>query len=56
MQTKLGAGFLLVALLYVIVGVTIPRLGFEPLPEIILTSSEKGDGLATLRAVIAGLE
>ena len=39
MQTKLGAGFLLVALLYVIVGVTVPRLGFQPLPEIILTIS-----------------
>jgi GTP-binding protein len=25
-------------------------------PELILTSSEKGEGLATLRAVIAGLE
>ena len=39
MQTKLGAGFLLVALLYVIVGLAIPRFGFEPLPEIILTVS-----------------
>ncbi|NIL99499.1 MAG: HAMP domain-containing protein [Acidobacteria bacterium] len=39
MQTKLGAGFLLVALLYVIVGLAVPRLGFEPLPEIILTVS-----------------
>ena len=39
MQTKLGAGFLLVALLYVIVGLAVPRLGLEPLPEIILTSS-----------------
>jgi GTP-binding protein len=25
-------------------------------PELILTSSEKGDGIATLRAVIASLE
>jgi GTP-binding protein len=25
-------------------------------PEIVLTSSEKGDGIATLRAIIAGLE
>ena len=25
-------------------------------PELILTSSEKGEGLATLRAVISGLE
>ena len=24
-------------------------------PEIVLTSSEKGDGIATLRAIIAGL-
>ena len=39
MQTKLGAGFLLVALLYVIVGVAVPRLQLELLPEIILTSS-----------------
>jgi methyl-accepting chemotaxis protein len=38
-QTKLGAGFLLVALLYVTVGLAVPRLGFEPLPEIILTVS-----------------
>lgn len=39
MQTKLGAGFLLVALLYVSVGLAVPRLGFDPLPEIILTVS-----------------
>jgi methyl-accepting chemotaxis protein len=38
-QTKLGAGFLLVALLYVTVGLAVPRLGLEPLPEIILTAS-----------------
>jgi len=38
-QTKLGAGFLLVALLYVTVGLAVPRFGFEPLPEIILTVS-----------------
>jgi GTP-binding protein len=25
-------------------------------PEIVLTSSEKGDGIATLRSIIAGLE
>jgi GTP-binding protein len=25
-------------------------------PEIVMTSSEKGDGIATLRAIIAGLE
>jgi GTP-binding protein len=25
-------------------------------PEIVLTSSEKGDGIPTLRAIIAGLE
>ncbi len=39
MQTKLGAGFLLVAFLYVGVGLAVPRLGFAPLPEIILTVS-----------------
>jgi len=33
------------------------RLGRHPaaFPEIVLTSSEKGDGLSTLRAIIAGL-
>ena len=25
-------------------------------PEIVMTSSEKGDGIETLRAIIAGLE
>ncbi|MCP4819948.1 MAG: YihA family ribosome biogenesis GTP-binding protein, partial [Shimia sp.] len=25
-------------------------------PELVLTSSEKGDGIATLRAIIAGLD
>ena len=25
-------------------------------PEIVLTSSEKGDGIATLRAIVAGLD
>jgi GTP-binding protein len=25
-------------------------------PEIVMTSSEKGDGIATLRAIVAGLE
>ena len=25
-------------------------------PELVLTSSEKGDGIATLRAIVAGLE
>ena len=39
MQSKLGAGFLLVAFLYAVVGVAVPRLGLAPLPEIILTSS-----------------
>jgi len=38
-QTKLGAGFLLVALLYVGVGLAVPRFGFEPIPEIILAVS-----------------
>jgi len=39
LQSKLGVGFLLVALLYVIVGLAVPRFGFEPLPEAILTAS-----------------
>lgn len=37
MQTKLGAGFLLVAFLYLLVGLGVPRLDLHPLAEITLT-------------------
>ena len=38
-QTKLGAGFLVVALFYVVVGISIPRLELSPIPEIVATAS-----------------
>jgi methyl-accepting chemotaxis protein len=39
MQTQLGAGFLVVALLYILVGLAVPRLGLKPAAEIGLTVS-----------------
>jgi methyl-accepting chemotaxis protein len=39
MQAKLGAGFLTVALFYILVGKTVPRLGLEPAAENTLTAS-----------------
>jgi len=39
MQAKLGAGFLIVALLYLLVGLAVPRLGLEPAAEVTLTAS-----------------
>jgi methyl-accepting chemotaxis protein len=39
MQTKLGAGFLLVALLYLLVGLGVPRLQLNPISSVILTAS-----------------
>jgi len=39
MQAKLGAGFLIVALLYILVGMAVPRLGLEPAAENTLTAS-----------------
>jgi methyl-accepting chemotaxis protein len=39
MQAKLGAGFLIVALLYILVGQAVPRLGLEPAAENTLTAS-----------------
>jgi methyl-accepting chemotaxis protein len=39
MQAKLGAGFLLVALLYLLVGLGVPRLHLDPIPAITLTAS-----------------
>jgi methyl-accepting chemotaxis protein len=39
MQAKLGAGFLLVALLYILIGLVVPRLGLQPAAEVTLTAS-----------------
>jgi methyl-accepting chemotaxis protein len=39
MQAKLGAGFLIVALLYILLGMAVPRLGLEPAAESTLTAS-----------------
>jgi methyl-accepting chemotaxis protein len=39
MQAKLGAGFLLVAFLYILVGLALPRLGLEPAAEVTLAAS-----------------
>lgn len=39
MQTKLGAGFILVALLYLLVGLSVPRLNFPIVAATMLTAS-----------------
>lgn len=39
MQAKLGAGFLIVAFLYVVLGLAVPRLGLAPGPELLLLVS-----------------
>ena len=39
MQAKLGAGFLVVSLCYLLLGIAIPRLGLKPVPEAALTAS-----------------
>jgi len=39
MQAKLGAGFLIVALLYILVGLGVPRLRLDPAAEITLAAS-----------------
>ena len=39
MQAKLGAGFLLVALLWLVVGLVVPRLGLNSVSSVTLTAS-----------------
>ena len=39
MQAKLGAGFLLVAFLYLMLGLGVPRLGLSPMAELVLLVS-----------------
>ena len=39
MQAKLGAGFLIVALLFILVGLGVPRLDLDPAAEITLAVS-----------------
>ncbi len=36
MQAKMGAGFLIVALLYVLIGSLVPRLGLDPPAQVAL--------------------